>query len=110
LSGLPILTGENTQFITEANAVLREIKTFEGMHKDNKFPENEKSIEQGFYNLLRNRLHKLSEANPILYQDLIKSNTLNDRIDHFVDLENKLFPFDTHKSDVEIAALQEQEI
>jgi len=114
LTGLPIITGENTQFITEANSVLREIKTFESNHKDNIFPSEQ--MEQGFYNLLRSRLHKLSEANPIMYQDLIKSNSLNDRIDKFVDLENKIFanpidhPVSNAYNDVEMATNQEQDI
>jgi hypothetical protein len=108
LTGLPIITGENTNFITEANTVLREIKTFESNHKDNIFPSEQ--MEQGFYNLLRGRLHKLSEANPVLYQDLIKSNSLNDRIDHFVDLEKDLFPDSNTYNEVEMTTNQEKDI
>jgi hypothetical protein len=90
LTGLPKITGENTQFITESNAVLREIKAFDDRYVNNLFPTEK--LQQGIYNVLRDRLHRLSDSNPIYYQDLIKNDKLNDRIDNFIELEKDIFP------------------
>jgi hypothetical protein len=115
LTGLTRITGENLNFIGESNAVLKEIKTFDGMLEQNKFPDD-KRLKQGIYNVLRDRLHKISEANPIYYQDLIKNDSLNDRINKFVGLENVIFdnpidpPVSNTYNEVEKAATQEQDV
>jgi hypothetical protein len=88
---------------------MKAIKMYNKLSDENKIIDNQKSI----YNNLRERLLNLSEDNPILYRDLIKSDYSNDPIEKFLALENEILiesPKSETYNDVEIATNHEKDV
>jgi hypothetical protein len=87
---LPIIreiTGESSYFVTEANAVLKEMNIFNLRNDQGLFPSYE--LKKALYKTLDQRLDDLKEGNPILYQDLIAKTDLKDRIEKFENLDSE---------------------
>jgi hypothetical protein len=42
--------------------------------------------------MLRDRLHKLSSSNPDLFKALLKNNSVQNKINDFLDLEKEIYP------------------
>jgi hypothetical protein len=114
MKGLQHITGDTDKFDTEADAILKEINSFNIRQETKTFPHEQ--IQEGLYTLLRERLHKLASANPEQYQRLIKSDYLNDLLNKFVDLESSVFrkiddsPKSTSYNEVELSTIQEQDV
>jgi hypothetical protein len=109
-TGISDLTGSNIHFISEANQVLKEIKSF-----DNIFDKIKNSTvidTKKIYNDLKLRLDFLENNNPILFQDLINNSELKDRIDNFSKLEEQLVksPNIDNYQEVEIIANKEKDV
>jgi hypothetical protein len=67
------------------------------------------------YNAIRGRLLTLSALSPVLYENLIQNDKINNAIDKFVGLENQIVnPIPDYQSDtydeVANATIQEQDV
>jgi len=77
------ITGND--FNGESASVLREIDSFLVQPEANNFPNS--GIQTQLYDLLRGRLFKLSQTDLNKYQDLLQSDSVNNKIQNFLDLE-----------------------
>jgi hypothetical protein len=109
-TGLRDITGNS--FTAESSAVLNEIKTFTNYLESSSFPKT--AIQIGLYNLLRERLLKLSETSETQYNQLIEDVDSNNLIENFLNLETELFkniiPSPNAYDDVELTAIQERDV
>ncbi len=113
---LPIIreiTGESSYFVTEANAVLKEMNIFNLRNDQGLFPSYE--LKKALYKTLDQRLDDLKEGNPILYQDLIAKTDLKDRIEKFENLDSEFWggtpsPASNNYEEVAIAANKEKDV
>jgi hypothetical protein len=87
LTGLRDITGNS--FTEESETVLAEIETFLDYTEKSKFPKPE--VAAGIYNLLRERLLKLSQTSVRQYDQLTENRVVNSRIEKFLDLEAKVY-------------------
>jgi hypothetical protein len=90
LTGLKEITGLPENFEAESQAVFKEIHTFILKHDISSFPNE--TIQEGFYNNTRERLLKLSEANPNLYDKFLENKFIDKKINKFIELEKDIFP------------------
>jgi hypothetical protein len=67
-------------------------------------------IMSGIYKIIRERILKLSKVNNEKYTDLINNPIINNRIERFLNLENKYYSPDEIYTDVEQATNQEQDV
>jgi hypothetical protein len=88
LDGIRHLTGNNLNFINEANAVMNEVKSFNKQIKEG-LPADE-TTKKEMYTIINERMIFLSENNPVYYEDLLKSERLNSRIIEFKSLKSVL--------------------
>jgi hypothetical protein len=87
LTGLRDITGNS--FTEESETVLAEIETFLDYTEKSKFPKPE--VAAGIYNLLRERLLKLSQSSVRQYDQLTDNKVVNSRIEKFLDLEAQVY-------------------
>jgi len=92
LSGLKDITGDSNKFNTESFDVLNEIEIFTDIKDSPQFTDNK--IKSTIYDMLRDRLHKLSIANPDLFKVLVRNEVVQNKINDFVDLEKEIYPSD----------------
>jgi hypothetical protein len=90
LNGLKDITGESNKFNTESFNVLNEIEIFTDVKDSSKFTDPK--IKSTIYDMLRDRLHKLSSSNPDLFKALLKNNSVQNKINDFLDLEKEIYP------------------
>jgi len=90
LTGLKEITGLPENFDAESNAVFNELHTFIVKHELSTFPNE--TIQEGLYNNTRERLLKLSEANPDLYNKYLNNKFIDKKIQKFIELEKEIFP------------------
>lgn len=108
------ITGERQeQFNVRADVILSRISVFTERFEDNQFSTNEFRL--GMYNAIRGRLLSLSALSPVLYENLIQNDKINNAIDNFVRLENEMLnhlPDDNSDTYDEVAkaTIQEQDV
>lgn len=104
------ISGDRTiKFDEEASIVLGQLTHF--LDKGDNFPDNE--LKLGMYNTIRAKLLALSTLTPVLYENLIQDNSINNEIERFVKLENKINPVDNQSDtyqEVALATVEEQDV
>jgi hypothetical protein len=86
LTGLRHITGNS--FTAESDAVLSEINTFLNRYDTKTLATP--TLTLGLYNLLRERLLKLSESSVRQYDQLTENRVVNAKIERFLDLETEI--------------------
>lgn len=97
------------KFEEEASIVLGQITNF--LDKSDNFPNSDLKV--GMYNTIRGKLLALSALTPILYENLIKDDSIYNEIQKFVKLENQINPVDNQSDtyeEVALATVEEQEV
>ena len=97
------------KFDGEASIVLGQITHF--LDKGDNFPDSD--LKLGMYNTIRGRLFALSSLTPILYENLIRDNSIYNEIEKFVKLENQINPVDNQSDtyeEVANATIKEQDV
>jgi len=98
-------------FKEESSAVLAEIDTFVKYLETSSFPKT--AIQIGLYNLLRERLLKLSELAPIQYNNWLYNDSVNQKIENFLNIESEVFDDQLPSPEydaVTLAAIQERDV
>jgi hypothetical protein len=115
----PQLTGllpiKENNFEDASNALLAEIEQYNKYYNNSKFPKVE--LKEGLYNVIRERLLKLSETNNDKYNSLIQNDEVNDKINSFIKLEKDVFKYEDVLSsngsntynEIALATIQEQD-
>jgi hypothetical protein len=111
-TGLRDISGHN--FVLESNAILSEIDTFNKYQENSSFPKIE--VQQGFYNLIRERLLKLSQVSESKYNELNQDDLVYDKINKFIELESEIMdnlpdsPTSNTYNEIALATIEEQEV
>ena len=107
------ITGDNSKFITEANQVLREVRVFNDMYDNQNFSTATNC--EIVFKAIKLRLETLADNSPILYQDIILKDVLNERVEKFWKIGDKLnidqaFSNNETYNEAEKAASEEKDI
>jgi len=109
MTGLKDITGKS--FTEESKAVLSEIGAFLDYQESSSFPKT--AITASLYTLLRERLLKLSKTNEIEYENLIRNDLANNKIENFLNLEGtyyeEIIPSPQAYEDVTLATIHERD-
>jgi hypothetical protein len=111
ITGLQEIRSDN--FYSSSKSVLREMDHFFKLTENN--IQEKLAITAGLYKVLRSRLYKLSESNPQQYDKLTNNPLINNKIEKFIDLENKYYTPEeiidaNNYNELEQSAVQEAEV
>jgi hypothetical protein len=97
------------KFDQESSIVLGQITNF--LDKGDNFPDSD--LKLGIYNTIRGKLLALSALTPILYENLIRDNSIYNEIERFIKLENQITAVDNQSDtyeEVAQATIKEQDV
>jgi hypothetical protein len=104
------ITGDRQiKFDQESSVILQQITHFND--KVNTFPGDD--IRLGVYNVIRAKLLALSALSPMLYENLINDNNINNDIERFLEFEKEVTGGENHSDtydEVAHATINEQEV
>jgi hypothetical protein len=102
VSGLSKIRSDN--FIDSANSVLNEMDQYFKYAETSAYPKIE--LQQGLYNVITNRLLRLSQVNDEEYNNLINNPIFNQRVEKFINHEKVLFPVDAYNEVVKATEIE----